>query len=407
MPSTDAPIVLWDRARRADPYGFYAELRRDRPVVRATVPGRGAVWVVTRYADVAAMLKDPRFSNDRRGAGVPSPFFGGLPMPRAIRTLSSTMVGADDPAHARLRGLVGQAFTPRRIAALEGRIRAIADGLIDRVSPAGRMDLIADFALPLPFTVISELLGVPEALRLEFRRRAAGLMAPPRSIVPRVALWLPGLIGLVRFFERLVALRRREPDDALISALIAAEQAGERLSGRELVAMVFLLFFAGHETTVNLIGNGTLALFDAPGEMASLRADPGLMPGAVEELLRFTNPVEAVAMRYTREPVDIAGAGLPARATVMGLISSANRDPDAFPHPDRLDLRRRDNRHLALGSGAHYCLGAHLARLEGRVAFERLLVRLPDLRLDGPRDAVDWRDPGALRGVKRLPVRWG
>lgn len=406
MPATTAPFPLWDATRHADPYGFYAELRRDRPVVRATVPGRGTVWVVTRHADIAALLKDPRFSNDRRGAGVPSPFFGGLPMPRALRTLSATMVGADDPRHARLRGLVGRAFTPRRIAELEGRIHGLAGDLLDRAAPAGGMDLIADFALPLPFTVIAELLGVPHAQRTEFRRRVAGLMSPPRSIAFRLAVWLPQLIRLVGFFERLVTLRRRAPDDGLITALIAAEDGGDQLSGQELTAMVFLLFFAGHETTVNLIGNGLLALFDHPGEMARIRAEPALMASAVEELLRFTNPVEAVAMRYTREPVTIAGVDLPARATVMGLISSANRDPDAFPAPDRLDLGRRDNRHLALGAGAHYCLGASLARLEGRVAFAALLERFPNLRLAVPRDAVAWRTPGALRGVKRLPVRW-
>lgn len=406
MPAPDAPFPFWDEARRADPYAFYAALRRERPVVRATVPGRGAVWVVTRYADVSTLLKDPRFSNDRRGAGLPSPFFGGLPMPRRIGMLSATMVGADDPRHARLRGLVGQAFTPRRIAELEGRIRAVAAALLDRAAPAGRMDLVADFALPLPFTVISELLGVPEDRRAEFRRRVRGLIAPPRSALRRLALWMPRLLGLVGFFERLVAMRRRAPDDGLISALIAVEDEGERLSGQELTAMVFLLFFAGHETTVNLIGNGQLALFDHPDEMEKLRARPALMPTAIEELLRFTNPVEAVAMRYTREPVTLSGVTLPVRATVMGLISSANRDGEAFADPDRLDLGRRDNRHLALGAGAHYCLGASLARLEARIAFETLMERLPRLRLDGPRDALDWRPPGALRGLKRLPVRW-
>ncbi len=404
--AADKPFPLWDAKRRADPYGFYAELRRDRPVVRATVPGRGAVWVVTRHADAAAMLKDPRFSNDRRGTGVPSPFFGGLPMPRAVRTLSSTMVGADDPAHARLRGLVGRAFTPRRVAGLEGRMRAIAAGLLDGAAPRGRMDLIADFALPLPFTVIADLLGVPHDMRGEFRTHVGRIMAPPRSLALRVAVWLPQLIRFVGFFERLVAHRRRVPDDALITALVAAEAEADRLTPTELVAMVFLLFFAGHETTVNLIGNGTLALFDFPGEMAALRGDPSLLPGAIEELLRFTNPVEAVAMRYTREPVTMGGVTIPARATVMALISSANRDPEAFPDPDRLDLRREGRSHLALGAGAHYCLGASLARLEARVAFETLLDRFPRLRLDGPRDAVAWRDPGALRGLKSLPVRW-
>ena len=404
--AADKPFPLWDAKRRADPYGFYAELRRDRPVARATVPGRGAVWVVSRYADAAALLKDPRFSNDRRGSGVPSPFFGGLPLPRAVRALSSTMVGADDPVHARLRGLVGRAFTPKRVAGLDGQVRAIAADLLDRAAPRGRMDLIADFALPLPFTVIAELLGVPEEMRREFRTRVRRIMAPPRSLALRVAVWLPQLIRFVGFFERLVEHRRRVPDDALVTALVAAEAEGDRLTPVELVAMVFLLFFAGHETTVNLIGNGTLALFDFPGEMAALRADPSLMAGAVEELLRFTNPVEAAAMRYTREPVTIGGVALPARATVMALISAANRDPEAFPDPDRLDLRRQGRGHLALGAGAHYCLGANLARLEARVAFESLLERFPRLRLEGPRDAVDWRDPGALRGLRSLPVRW-
>ena len=406
MPLRHAPAPFWDPARQADPYPYYAELRRDRPVLRATVPGRGTVWVVSRHADVAALLKDPRFSNDRRGAGLRSPFFGGLPMPRALKTLSATMVGADDPRHARLRGLVGRAFTPRRIADLEGRVVAIASDLADRAAARGGMDLIADFALPLPFTVIAELLGVPVDLRAEFRRRVAGLLSPPRSIALRLAVWMPRLVGLIGFFERLVDRRRREPDDGLISALVAAEDGGERLSAQELTAMVFLLFFAGHETTVNLIGNGMLALFDHPGELARLRADPDLMPAAVEELLRFTNPVEAVAMRYTTGPVRLAGVDLPARATVMGLISSANRDPDAFAEPDRLDLARRDNRHLALGAGAHYCLGASLARLEARVGFATLLERFPDLALAVPRDAVAWRPPGALRGLTRLPVRW-
>ncbi|WP_237479520.1 cytochrome P450 family protein [Lichenibacterium dinghuense] len=408
MPASaaDKPQPLWDAKRRADPYGYYAELRRHRPVLRATVPGRGAVWVVTRYADAAALLKDPRFSNDRRASGVPSPFFGGLPVPRSLRALSSNMVEADDPSHARLRGLVGRAFTPRRVAGLEARVERIAADLLDRAAPRGRMDLVADFALPLPFTVIAELLGVPEAMRREFRARVRGVTATPESLAMRLAVWLPRLIGFVRFFERLVAYRRRVPDDALITALVSAEAEGDRLSPTELVGMVFILFFAGHETTVNLIGNGTLALFDAPGEMAALRADPSLTPAAIEELLRFTNPVEAVAMRYTREPVEIGGVAIPARATVMALISSANRDPEAFPDPDRLDIRREGRSHLALGAGSHYCLGASLARLEARVAFEALLARFPRLRLDGPRDAVRWRPQGVLRGLNSLPVRW-
>ena len=406
MPPSDKPLPLWDASRRADPHAFYAELRRDRPVLRATVPGRGAVWVVTRHADVAALLKDPRFSNDRRGSGVPSPFFGGLPMPRAIRCLSSTMVGADDPVHGRLRNIVGRAFTPRRIGELEGRVERIARELLDAVAPAGRMDLVSDFALPLPFTVIAELLGVPAEMRVEFRGRARLIVAPPRSLALRVALWMPRLIRFVGFFARLVAYRRRVPDDGLITALVAAEAEGDRLSPDELVAMVFLLFFAGHETTVHLIGSGTLALLDHPGQRDDLRADPELMPGAVDELLRFTSPVEALAMRYTRERVTIAGVELPPRATVMALISAANRDPDAFTDPDRLDIRRRDNRHLALGAGAHYCLGASLARLEARVAFSALLGRFPKLRLAIPRSEVDWREPGVLRGLRRLPVRW-
>ena len=405
-PDQAVPFQLWDPARRGDPYPFYAGLRRERPVVRAKVPGRGVVWVVSRYDDVVRVLRDPEFSNDRRGSGVPSPFFGGMWMPKAIRTLGNTMAFTDDPAHARLRGLVGRAFTPRRIEALEDHVQAVASRLLDGAAARGSMDLVAEFAVPLPLTVISELLGVPEDWRPLFRRRSQGIISPPAGLARRLAVWLPRMTRLVGFFEDLIAFRRRNPDDGLITALIAAEGGEDRLSHDELVAMIFLLLFAGFETTTNLLGSGVLALQDHPEQLALLRAEPGLMKGAVEELLRFTNPVEAVAMRYTRHEVRIAGTALPPRATVLALLSSANRDEGVFHDADLLNVTRTDNRHLAFGVGGHYCLGASLARLEGRIALSALLDRCPGLRLAVPRAALEWRDPGALRGLKALPICW-
>lgn len=397
--------VRWDPARQGDAYAYYARLRRDQPVLRARIPTRGVGWVVSRYDDVLRVLKDTRFSNDPRNAArLPLFGFGGRFAPRLIKLVSHSMVCLDDPAHLRLRNLVSKAFTPRSVADMEPWVEGIADALLDDAARQSEVDLMAAFALPLPLKVISEMLGVPEEQRLAFHDQVAYLIEVNDQPVKRAIRWLPAMPKLLRFFEDLIDLKRNAPDDRMISRLIAVEDAGDHLSRDELIAMIFLLLFAGHETSVNLIGNGVLALLDHPEQMAMLCGRPELMDGAVEELLRYTNPVEYGTMRFATEDVTIADVAIRRGDMVLALQASANRDETAFGDPDRFDITRNDKRHLALGFGLHYCLGASLARLETRVALNALLQRFPGMRLAVPRDAIRWRHAAGLRGVQRLPV---
>lgn len=393
---------------RADPYPIYARLREESPVARVRGP---RIWnqayLVTRYDDVLFALKDPRFSTEmrRRFESGDSGFPWWLRMiAQRFNVFGDNMLGMDDPGHARLRNLVQKAFTPALVQNLNARIEQITEELLDRMQDQGEADLIADFALPLPMTVISEMLGVPEQERMRFRRYArdivqfrGGTWAVLRRVLNRGRM--------VRYFHSLIDYRRKNPDGQLISLLVQAEQSGDRLTGKELVAMVFLLLFAGHETTVNLIGNGMLALLDHPDQLALLRDRPDLARTAVEELLRFTNPVEHGMPRVTLEEVEIRGIKIPPYSLVLAMLSAANRDPAMFGNPETLDITRDPNRHLAFGIGIHYCLGAPLARLEGAVAFNALLRRFPNLQVAVPRDQIRWRPPSLVRGLEALPVR--
>ncbi len=403
--------VSWDparhRAAHGDPFAYYARLRRDTPVIRARIPTRGVGWVVTRYDDVATVLKDARFSADPRYAATPPLFgFGGRFAPKLIKLVGDSMICVDDPAHARLRKLVAKAFTPRTIDEMEAPVGKAVDALVGGLDMADRpVDLIAGFALPLPLDVISDMLGIPAEWRLSFHHQIVRLIEVNDQPVKRAIRWAPAMPKLVRFFESLVELRRREPDGRLITRLIEAEDAGDHLSRDELVAMIFLLLFAGHETSVNLIGNGVLALLDHPEQLALLRERPELMDGAVEELLRFTSPVEFGTMRFARERIEIAGVTIRPGEMVMALHASANRDESAFAEPDRLDVTRPPGRHLAFGAGLHYCIGAALGRMETRLALAALLARFPDMALAAPRDSLRWRQSSGLRGLTALPVR--
>ncbi len=401
--------VRWDPASRGDAYAYYAELRRHSPVIRARIPTRGTGWVVTRYDDVLKVHKDPRFSTDPRNARRTPLFgFGGPYAPKLIKLVGASMVSVDDPAHARLRRLVSKVFTPRSVADMAPWIDGMVGTLLDAAARKGEVDLMADFALPLPLSVISEMLGIPEDWRLAFHDQVVRLIEVNDKPVRRAVRWLPAMPKLLRFFEDLIELKRREPDDKLITRLIAVEEEGDHLSRDELIGMIFLLLFAGHETSVNLIGNGLMALIDHPDQMEALRRDPGLMDGAVEEFFRFTNPVEHGTPRFALDEVEIAGTRIRKGEMVIPLLAAANRDESVFADPDRFDIRRRDNnRHLALGFGLHYCLGASLARLETRIALDALLRRFPNLALAVPRDAVRWRQATGLRGVVALPVRLG
>ncbi|MCB5178785.1 cytochrome P450 family protein [Streptomyces antimicrobicus] len=394
------PLPYADPAFVADPFPLYRRLREEGPVRRAVIAGGLEAWLVTRYDDGLAALSDPRLSSDVRDAS-DTRLLRQLPETER-ESMLSTMLRSDPPDHTRLRRLVSKAFTARRVAGMRPRIQALTDRLLDAVVPAGHADLIADFALPLPVTVISELLGVPVDDRHDFqhwtdRMIVRGAEPPDPAVLNEAWQHMRGYItGLVQD-------KRAHPGDDLLSALTTARDADQRLTEDELIAMVFLLLVAGYITTVNLIGSGIAALLTHPDQLALLRSDPDLLPGAIEEFLRYDGPVNPGIARFAREDAEIGGVTVPRGATVLIASAIADRDPSRFPDPDRLDITRQDNAHLAFGHGIHYCLGAPLARLEGQIAIGTALRRLPDLALAVPPHALRWR-PAGLRGPEALPV---
>lgn len=388
---------------RANPYPFYARLRAEAPVCRVPLPTGHMVWVVTRYDDVVTVLKDERFVKDTANVYTPAQEAQQPWYVRLLRSLRRNMLNLDPPDHTRLRALVSKAFTPRLVEQMRDRVQRLADDLLDSVQERGRMDLIRDYALPVPMTIIAEMLGVPVGDRHKFRRwlNAINLGSSPAWGLVKA---IPNVWFLMRYIRKIINKRRAGPQDDLITALVQAEEAGDTLSGKELVAMVFLLLLAGHETTVNLIGNGMLALLEHPDQMEKLRNEPTLIKPAVEELLRYGNPLEWATDRYAREDVTIAGVTISRGEVVFAALASANRDERQFTSPDTLDITREPNKHLSFGLGTHFCLGASLARLEGQIAISTLLRRFPDLRLSVPPTAVRWRPGLLLRGLEALPV---
>ncbi|MFF7215178.1 cytochrome P450 [Streptomyces sp. NPDC008238] len=387
----------------ADPFPLYRELRQEGPVRRAVIQGELEAWLVTRYEDGLAALTDPRLSSDVRDAADPR-LMERLPTTER-ESMIRTMLRADPPDHTRLRRLVSKAFTARRVAELEPRVQGIADELLDAILPAGRADLVEDFAVPLPVTVISELLGVPVSDRYDFQRWTDDMVLQgpqPPDPAKIEAAWQQ----MHRYLTALLEAKRADPGDDLLSALIATHDDEQRLDRHELVSMTFLLLVAGYITTVNLIGNGIAALLTHPDQLRMLREDPELLPGAIEEFLRWDGPVNPGIARFAREDLTIAGVAIPRGATVVVASAIADRDPARFADPDRLDVTRADNAHLAFGHGIHYCLGAPLARLEGRIAVGTVLRRLPGLALAVPAEELHWR-PRVLRGPARLPVTFG
>jgi cytochrome P450 len=389
---------------KADPYPFYARLRAEAPVYRARVhvAGRRTAWLVTRYGDVVSVLKHERFAKDPTRALVPGRRAPTGWLPGPLRALDRNMLDLDPPDHTRLRALVHKAFSPRLVDQLRRRVQTLADRLLEAGCHDGRLELVESYALPLPMTVIADLLGVPAADRARFHRWSSRMVSV--SSARDMLLALPATWLVLRYLRGLVAWRRARPGDDLLTALLQAEEAGDRLSPDELLAMVVLLLIAGHETTVNLIAGGTLALLEHPDQLARLRDDPSLIAPAVEELLRFTSPLDIATERYAREDAVVAGTVIPRGDLVLAVLASANRDQERFAHPDMLDLARAPNPHLAFGHGAHYCLGAPLARLEGQIAIGTLVRRLPDLHLAVPPAALRWRRGVFLRGLERLPL---
>jgi cytochrome P450 len=381
----------------ADPYPTYHRLRDEDPVHHSPMD----FWVLTRYEDVAAVLRDPRFIKEPLVSMVAARF--GVSVPPGV---GLSMLDRDPPDHTRLRSLVSKAFTPRVVEGLRPRIQKMVDELITRAEAVGTMDLIEEFAYPIPVNVICEMLGVPvedherfKGWSLDIARGLDSVWLPPESEIPKRSGAARHAIG--DYMRGLIAERRASPRGDLLSALIAAEEAGDKLSEDELIATCILLLIAGHETTVNLIGNGTLALLRHPEELRRLRETPGLITSAVEELLRYDGPVQRTA-RITSTAVTLGGRTIPKGEMVMPFIGAADRDPSQFPDPDRLDLGRADNRHIAFGWGIHFCLGAPLARVEGQIAIDTLVQRLPRLALVN--DEPEHRQSLTIRGLKALPV---
>jgi cytochrome P450 len=382
----------------ADPYPMYHRLRAEDPVHHSPL----GFWILTRYEDVVAVLRDGRFAKEAIAAFVAKR----LGVEVATTGIGISMLDRDPPDHTRLRSLVSKAFTPRVVEGLRPRIQQIVDELLDRAEDQRGMDLIEEFAYPLPVIVICEMLGVPVADQERFRGWSldlargldATLFGPHSDVAARSRA---SREALTHYFRDLIAERRSAPRGDLLSALIAAEEAGDTLNEQELLATCILLLVAGHETTVNLLGNGTLALLRHPAELRRLRENPGLIGTAVEELLRYDGPVQRTA-RIPSADVTIGGRTITAGEMVMPFIGAADRDPAQFPEPDRLDLARADNRHIAFGWGIHFCLGAPLARLEGQIAIGTLVRRLPKLALAC--DRPEYRQSLTLRGLKALPV---
>src|ERR1700726_4240043 len=387
-----------------DPYPHYARLRTSDPM-HLTPFG---AFLASRHAEVSLVLRDKRFGKDFVDRTVRR--YGPQIMEQPVfRSMSHWMLQQDPPDHTRLRGLVVKAFTARRVEDMRPRIQQIVDQTLDRIAAQGHMDLIEDFAFRLPVTIICDMLGIPEDHREVFyasSRDGGRLLDPVPLTQEEIKKGNAGNAMAQMYFQQLFELRRKNPGDDLTTQLVQAEEDGSKLSNEELTANIILLFGAGHETTVNLIGNGLLALHRNPDQLALLKANPSLMSNAIEEFLRYDSSVQMTGRVALEDIEDIGGKRIPRGENVLCLLGSANRDPAVYPdRPDQLDIARPNVRPLSFGGGIHFCLGAQLARIEAEVAISSLLRRLPDLRLDDAENP-EWRPTFVLRGLKRLPASW-
>jgi len=385
----------------ADPYPLYERLRREDPV--HWDPYLHA-WVVTRYADVVTVL------HDFLAARTPTPeqlsAIGLSKLTPLARVMVKQMLFLDPPSHTRIRGLAACAFTPARVSALKSRIQQLANELLDKVASSGRMDVLADFAEPLPAIVTSELFGVPTEFALQLKTwsaKFAEMLGNFQHNPDRIPSMLDTIENLTEFFRKAVEDQRKKPCPGLVHSLVKAELEGDRLTEEEIIANCIITLVGGLETTTNLIGNGMLTLLCHPDETRRLRSDPALIVSAVEELLRFESPSQHTA-RLAPADLQLGGKAIRKRQAVIAVMGAGNRDPERFPDPNRLDLARQDNRHLAFGWAAHFCFGAPLARLEGQVAFATLLNRFPDITLEP--NPIIWRENLGLRGLKALHITW-
>ena len=378
---------------KANPYPFYARLRAEAPVCRTKLFGQ-PTWLVTRYDDVVMMLRDERLLKEWGPATKWLFRFAG--------PITRHMLKRDAPDHTRLRTLVQKAFTPKLIEHLRERIQIICDELLNDLEANGHMELMSGYALPVPLTIIAELLGIPQNDRLRFHAFSRSSISA--STVVGALRSVPDQRSLSRNLRRLIAARRREPRDDLITALVQAEEAGDKLSEDEVVAMIALLLIAGYETTVNLIGSGALALILNSEQRERFAQDPAIADSAIEELLRYTSPLDVASQRFASEDMTIRSVDIKQGHLVVAMIGSANHDESQFSDPDVLDLTRQPNKHVAFGQGAHFCLGAPLARMKGQIALTTLFRRFPELDLAQPAESLRWRKSLIVRGLEELPV---
>jgi cytochrome P450 len=405
MTPTEA-LAAWGAYDRDNPFPVFAAVRELGPVHAVTLADGHDAYLVVGYDEARIALNESRLSKDMHaalatGEGVVAE---GLPGPSFARH----MLSVDPPDHSRLRRLVSSAFTPRRVEQLRPRVQAVIDELLDAIAAAGpdaRVDLVRAFAFPLPFTVICELLGVPESERAALGTGFTGMLTP-YSTPDEFARAKQASDSVVAMLEALVAGKQQVPGDDLVSALSSARDGAERLNTQELLSTIFQLMVAGHDTTASLIGNGMVALLEHPDELAALRSDPSRLADAIEELLRYDAPVPHSTFRYAVAPIDIGGVTIPSGAQVIISLAAANRDTGQYTEPDRLDLDRDETRHLAFGHGIHFCLGAPLARMEGHLALGSLLARVPRLQLAVAAGELHWGhgDGLVLRGLTELPV---
>ncbi len=399
MPLSLNDVDLFSPEFKQQSYQLYKKLRQDQPVFPFKLPTGKQAWLVTKHEDALNMFKSSKivkdFKNVNEGEGDYFLENGAY--------LGENMLSSDPPDHTRLRKLVSKAFTPKMIAQLEDDIQAVTDRLLAPVKEKGHMDAISDFALPLPIIVISNMLGIPEKDRDAFHDWSAVIVESAND-QSRIVENQNTINAFITYIRDLVDEKRQHPDDRLISLMIDAHDEGDRLSEQELIATIFLLIVAGHETTVNLIANGLYALFQHPEQMIRLRQNPDLMENAIEEMLRYHGPVEIAPIRYAAEAMDWHGQQMERGDAIFISLAAVNRDPDVYDNPDQFDIARENIKHFAFGKGIHFCLGAPLARLEAKVAFRTLLSEFSDLSLSVPDDEMKWRPGMMMRGLEALPV---
>ncbi len=397
----DDPILHASQEFINDPYPTFERFRTEAPVYWSD---KGKYWIISKYADVQSILRDLHYEKGLQNSNALNPIVKMLPpVKEAIKSRSTWMLNQNPPDHTRLRSLVNRAFTPAMVNSMRDHIQEIADRLIDDVAQKGEMDIVQDFAFPLPVTVIAEMLGVPaedrNIIKGYSKRLTDGL--EPGFDIGRITRANQAVQEFEDYLRPLVEARRKQGQNDLISALVATEEQGDKLSMDELLGNCVLMLVAGHETTVNLIGNAVLALLKNPDQMALLKAQPELIVTAVNEFLRYESPVQTVR-RMAAQELELHGQKIKEGDTLLLLLGSANRDPEHYQHADKLDITRQDNRHLAFGTGIHHCLGSSLAEVEGQIAVKTLIDRFPNLALKSTN--VEFKFPFALRGPKELQV---